>query len=231
MRYWKLFGVAVVAVCALGVSMSVSAFGALPLVLPETVKTFTGKSVGTGLLQEKGGTKVECKTAKAMEGTVEQPKPLGLFHIHFEGCTTTVLGQSGECTGLGDEKGTILSLGSYHLVYDSLTPLGVAILFLLDNVHFTCTVLGVTALVLVPLGGMVLCLILSPEVLAAVYEFHCNQTASGSGVAQESKYYNEGGTLVSISTLLSAENEKTAGESAEVALGTIEYPVDVLLMI
>jgi hypothetical protein len=167
---------------------------------------------------------------KAMEGTVEQPKPLGLFHLHLEGCTTTVLGQKGECTGLGDEKGTILSLGSYHLVYDSLTPLGAAILFLLDNIHLSCTVLGVTALVLVPLGGMVLCLILSPEVLAASYEFHCKQGAT-TGVAEESKYYNEGGTLVSISTLLAAENEKTAEQLAEIWLGTIEYPVDVLLMI
>jgi hypothetical protein len=231
MRYWKLVGATIIVLCALGVAMTVSALGALPLVLPETAKTFTGKSVGTFELAKKSGNKIECDSLKAIEGTIEQPKPLGLFHFVIENCTTTVLGQSGECTGLGDEKGTILSLGSYHLVYDSLTPLGVAILFLLGAIHLSCTVLGVTALTLMPLGGMVLCLILSPEVLASVYEFHCNQTASGSGVAQESKYYNEGGTLVSISTLLAAENEKTPEQLAEILLATIEYPVDVLLMI
>jgi len=229
MRYWKLLGVTVVAVCALGVMMSVSALGALPTILPETIKTWTGKAEEKLTLEGVGGKKMSCEQAKA-EGTVEQPKPLGLFHIHFEKCSTEVLGSKGACTGLGDESETILSLGSWHYVYDNLSPLSLAILFLLDTVHLACTVLGVTALVLMPLGGMVLCLVTNPTTLGATFLFACKGT---KGVAEESKYYNEGGTLVSISTLLSAENEKTAEQSVEIAekINTITYPVAALLMI
>jgi hypothetical protein len=229
MRYWKLLGITVVAVCALGVMMSVAAFGALPTILPTTITAYTGKNVGTAELQALGGKTVKCAKAKG-EGTIEQTKALGLFHIHFESCTAEVLGQTGPCTGLSDETGTILSLGSWHLVYDTLTPtLGAAILYLLDNVHFTCTILGVTALVLVPLGGMVLCLVANPTATTKVFEFGCKKQATG--ITAESKYYNEAGTLVSISTLLSAENEKTAEQAVEIASGTVETSVAAELMI
>jgi hypothetical protein len=237
MRYWKLFGVAVVAVCALGASLAVSAF-ALPTILPETIKTFTGKSIAnqTAVLETANGSTVTCKSATAAEGTVEQPKPLGLFHIHFKECTGEASGlKASACTGLGDEEKTILSLGSWHLVYDhlgtSLSEAGVAILFLLDNVHFVCNFEIVGAqLILVPLGSMVLCLITNPTTLQATFEFKCKGTAA-KGVTEESKYYNSGGTLVSISTLLSAVNEGTNEQSVEKALGTIEFPVAALLMI
>jgi hypothetical protein len=228
MRYWKLLGVTVVAVCALGVMMSVSAFGALPTILPETNTTFSGKNVGIAELETKGGEKVKCEAAQA-EGTVEQPKALGKFHIHFEKCTATELGQTGPCTGLSDETGSILSLGSWHYVYDNLSPLSLAILFLLDNVHFTCTVLGVTALLYVLLGGMVLCLVTNPTMLQATFEFHCKAVATG--VAEESKYYNETGTLVSIHRLEMTENDTAGEEAVEVASGTITYPAAVLLMV
>jgi hypothetical protein len=235
MRYWKLFGVAVVAVCALGASLAVSAF-ALPTILPESIKTFTGKNVGEAKLESSGAGEhiVTCKTATA-EGTVEQPKPLGLFHIIFKECNAKAEGLEGEgCTGLGDAAKTILSLGSWHLVYDSLgtelSKAGVAILFLLDNVHFVCKfpIVG-ERLILVPLGGMVLCLVESPTTLTTTFTFHCEKQAKG--VTKESKYYNGSGTLVSISTLLSAESEGTPAESVESASGTIEFTAAALLMI
>jgi hypothetical protein len=226
MRYWKLFVAAFVAVCALGASMSVAAF-ALPTILPETVKEFTGKNIGETELSIVGGGElaaVKCKEWIGLEGTVEQPKPLGLFHMHLKGCKASIV----TCTGLGEESGVVLALGSYHLVYDTLSANlaadGVAILFLVGNTHFEC--LG--KLVIVKLGGMVLCLILNPTALTKVFEFHCNKNAAGG--PGETKYYNEAGTLVAISPLLTSEAEGAGKETIQKSLGTIEYNVPILIM-
>jgi len=225
----QLLATAITAACALTATLAATAH-ALPTILPETIKSWLGKNVGTFVLETGGGSVVECKSA-GQEGTVEQPKALGLFHIHFRECSAKASGIIAKtCTGLGDEPGTILSLGSWHLVWDSLEPLGVAILYLLDNVHFVCSfeIIG-NKLYIVPLGAMVLCLVLNPTTLTAVFEFHCKAVAAG--VTEESKYYNEGGTLVSIHRNESAVNEGTEEESVEKALGTLEYPVLALLMI
>jgi hypothetical protein len=228
MRHLRLIMAALAALFALSALMAVTAF-ALPTILGE-VSTFTGKKAtgsGEALLVKANGEEVNCKEAKGSEGTLEANHHLGLFHIAFEKCTTA----SGlvTCTGLADNSGVILSLGSWHLVYDSLAVSlvndPVAILFLVGTVHFECA----GQLVVVPLGGMVLCLILNPTALTKVFEFHCNK-ASGANRPEETKYYNEGGTLVAISALLSAKNEGTFEESTEVALGTIEYPLPALIM-
>jgi hypothetical protein len=228
MRYLRLFGVALVALCALGAVMAVSA-SALPTVLPESLKGYTGKNQGNTKLEKQGAiATVECKAAKG-EGTLEANHHLGLYHITFEKCE----GGGGACTGLGDAAGSILSLGSYHLVYDTLkatlAEAGVAILFLVDNVHFVCNTLIGEVLVVVALGGMVLCLIVHPTELTKVFLFECNEGAKDHPA--ETKYYNEAGTLVSISPLLSSENEGANTEGAQVGFGTTEYSEAALLML
>jgi hypothetical protein len=227
MRHLRLIMAALAALFALSALMAVTAF-ALPTILPNTVTAFTGKKAGTAeaeLLSSAG--EVTCTVAKGEPGTVEANGHLGLFHIAFEGCKADHLVS---CTGLADNSGVLLSQGSWHLVYDGLaTNLmndPIAILFLVGEVHFEC--LG--KLFVVPLGGMVLCLILNPTALTKVFEFHCNKATTGGDRPEETKYYNEGGTLVAIKTLLTAENEGTPVESVEVALGTIEYNVAVLIM-
>lgn len=228
MRYFRLIGAALAAVFVLGAAMAVSA-SALPEILPTTITTFTGKKAGSAeaKLVKANGETVECKEAKGENGTVESNRHLGLFHISFTGCKA--FGFVG-CTGLGESPGVILSLGSWHVVFDtlkaSLSEAGVAVLFLPGEVHFSCS----TELVTVAAGGMVLCLILNPTALTKVFEFHCNK-ASGANRPEETKYYNEAGTLVPITPLSSKKNEGTAEESTEVALGTIEYPEAALLMI
>jgi hypothetical protein len=225
MRHLRLIMAALAALFALSALMAVTAF-ALPTILGE-VETFTGKKAGTATAQllKLGGGEVSCTVANGSNGTLEANHHLGLFHIAFEGCKAEGLFN---CTGLADNTGVLLTLGSWHLVYDSLAPSlvndPVAILFLVGEVHFEC----VGKLFVVPLGGMVLCLILNPTALTKVFEFHCNKNTGPR--PEETKYYNEGGTLVAISPLLTAENEKTATESTEVALGTLEYPAAVLIM-
>jgi hypothetical protein len=227
MRYWKLFVVALVAVCALGASMAVAAF-ALPTLLPETVTTGTGKNIGSIHLKVVGAGSletVECKEA-AGESTVEANHHLGLFHIHLKGC-----GAGGgllKCTGLGEETGVILALGSWHLVYDtlsvSLAADGVAILYLFDNVHLECG----GKLLIVKLGGMVLCLISNPAALTKVSAFNCKERIGGGPA--ETKYYNEAGTLTSIAPLLTSETEGAGKETILVGEGTNEYKESVLIM-
>jgi hypothetical protein len=225
MRHLRLIMAALTALFALGALMAVTAF-ALPTILGEA-STFTGKKAGSANLQllKLGGGEISCTVANGSNGTLEANRHLGLFHLAVEGCKAEGLFT---CTGLADNAGVLLTLGSWHLVYDSLAVSlvndPVAILFLVGEVHFEC----VGKLFTIPLGGMILCLILNPTALTKVFEFHCNKNTGPR--PEETKYYNEGGTLVGISPLLIAENEKTATEFIEVWLGTIEYPAAVLIM-
>jgi hypothetical protein len=224
MRYLRLFGAALLAACALGAVVLASA-SALPTILPETVTRWTGKSIGAFQLKFVGGNTFNCRSVTALEGTIEQPKPLGLFHIHVKECEAELGGFRGACTGLGEESGVILALGSWHLVFDhlgaTLGAAGVAILYLFGKVHFTCEILGVTSLFTLLLGGMALCLLAHPTALTKLIEFGCKEREGGGG-PQETKYYNEGGTLVSIVGLLTGENETKFAESIELWSGTID---------
>ena len=227
MKISRLLLVSLVAVFALGALMASSAF-ALPEILSSGgVTEFTGKSVGeTNLHVVRSSTKVSCRSATA-EGSVEANNHLGLFHIDFKTCSAR-LGETslGTCTGLSEESGVILSLGSWHLVWDSLSTgagLKVAILFLVASVHFSCRpVIGSEKLFVVSSGGMVLCLIQNPAALTKVFEFQCNETRAGG--PEDTKYYNESGTLVNISPLMTTENENgRPEESIQRGSGTVEY--------
>jgi hypothetical protein len=230
MRYLRLFGV-VVAMCAVGAMFASSAL-ALPSLLIGTVgegaSTWTGESTSKTELQKKNGKTVTCKAATG-EATVEAKKPLGAFHIHFTGCKEEKLAVA--CTGEGEAGEVILSLGSWHLVYDTLkaglTGSGVAILFLPAAVKFTC---GGLVKVEVKAGGMVLCLILNPEALTKLFEFHCNLRGTPFG-PEETKYDNETGTWVAITPLEANENGGAFEESVQAGLGLMLFPEDTLIMI
>lgn len=183
MQRLKILGLALVAVFALSAVVSATAF-ALPVVLPEPEEKWTGES-GKSLLETLGGARIKCVKDKS-EGTIEAKKPLGLFHITFEECKGEKGGFSGTCTGLGDKPGQILALGKYHLVNDKLgTPPGVGILFLLEHVHFICTII-IEVLVLVL--GEVLCLIKPVNEKVKHFEIVCEQS---KGDPLETVYWDE----------------------------------------
>jgi len=100
----------------------------------------------------------------------------------------------------------------------TLGAAGVADLFLVQETHFVCA--GVNKLFIVPAGGMVLCLVKNPTAKTKVFEFGCKERSGGG--PEETKYYNEGGTLVSITPLLTSEAEATAKESIQNGIGTVE---------
>jgi hypothetical protein len=224
MRCLKLLGLTLVALLASAMALSMSASAALPLILPlSTVeRSWTGKSVGETTLQNlANGNEVKCKGATA-EGTEEVEKPLGLFHIHFTGCTAG--GGISTCTGLGEASGVILALGKWHLVFDTLTPtLGTATLFLIEPlVHFTCSITNTLVLVL----GAVLCLDLTPLTSSVTHEFHCKNNLT-RGDPEETEYWNAAGTEKLKVELLSNENEGAEVMSAQIGLGTVTYGVAV----
>jgi hypothetical protein len=218
MRPLRLFGLLLVAMVTAVTVFSASASAALPQILPESAseRTWKGANVGETELTVLGGAfAVKCKSATG-EGTEEAKKPLGLFHITFKECKT-VAGLV-PCTGLGDTSGTILALGQWHLVFDNLTVLSTATLFLVEPlVHFECA--GKLILVL----GSVLCLDLAPLTQSLTHEFHC-KTNGTAGDPEETKYWNASG-VEQKAELLSSENEGAETMSAQSGLGTVTYLV------
>jgi hypothetical protein len=226
MQRFKLLGLALMAVFALGAVVSASASAALksptPLnkngVEPAAV-TFSGNVKATTTFSILEGFGETTCPEVSFEGEIKSL--LGPFHIHWKKCTTNL---GGTCTGLGDEAGLILTLGTAHLVFDSLEPLAAAVLFLLEHVHYACTVLGQTKLILVL--GEVLCLITPTEVLTKKFKIKCEKGAN-AGDPKETMYWNEAGTLVEIPNgLLASEDEgvtyKMSAENGEVEAETAE---------
>lgn len=225
MRSFRLLGMMLVAMFALlAVLSTVALADETPLVLPfEAGQALTGTNVGKPQFINPNGT-VICESASALETNIESNlPPLGKFHIHFKGCKDKTTGAT--CTGLGEELGIILVLGTWHLVWDEKSPtfeLHVATLFLIETVHFNCT-----ALVLLEVKGEQLCLDLEPEVSKTTHEFHCFQKEG----KQEDQWCKKdlSAECMELVTpiLLTSVNHGTAKESAEEALGTFTYPVAV----
>ena len=230
MKRFKLLGLALVAIFALAAAMSASAFAAeLPETLPTSATTRTWEGAAEGEPEFSSETAeagvllvVKCKTAPS-EGTEEPGKPLGLFHIHFLGCESTVGGLPAKCTDLNHTTaGEILVLGTWHLVYDrkkaeEFKELTVGILFLVELVHFTC------GGVLVEVKGEVLCLVLKPMESNVKHSFHC--VRSGDLPTEEWCMADKAGVCEEplVPKLESNVSHTQFRNSAEQALGNFTY--------
>jgi len=187
MRRLKLLGLGLVAVFALGAFMSTAALGAAKVLTKAGVESenfkLSGNSVKeTKLTVLKSGLAVKCPEVTT-EGEQTGKTLLGTFHLHWKGCTTSL---GGTCTGLGDESGLILALGTFHIVFDSLTTLGLGVLFLVEPLHFTCVV-GLSELLLVK--GEVLCLATPTNSLTKTITVKC-ETGPENGDPKETVYWN-----------------------------------------
>jgi len=185
MKRLKVVVLALMAVFALGALASSTAFGADPEALPTANESYTGES-GPGTLRTLGGKEIVCTSATASGSFSGRT---GTLHGDLKGCKSE--GGLVTCTGLGEASGVILTLGSGLLVYDSLSPLGVAILGTLTPVHFSCSI------VLVEKSGKALCLITPIETATKHFSVTCEQAAAGD--PKETVYW-EGGVLKTIST-------------------------------
>jgi hypothetical protein len=213
-RQLNLVGLVCLSVFVLTAVMSSSASALLlPEILPQAAeRTWTGEADGTNTLFEfSGGQKFECKET-TVTGTEEAKKPLGLYHMAFKNCGGV------SCTTAGDAAGTILLLGTWHLVFDQEKPeLLTGTLFLVELTKMECSLLGK-----VEIKGSILCLDLPLLTDQRHFLFHCTQD---KGVADEKKYFNAGDKAGSEGKvqLLASKNGGTFEEWAELALGLVLY--------
>jgi hypothetical protein len=234
MQRLKALLLACSAVCVFAALTAGTASAELPQLLNAagtavTSESYTGES-GATKLRTLGGSETNCETSTA-EGTLEREATskgyLGPFHIMFNKCTSPTIFGTATCTGANEVTGTILVLGTAHLVYDILTTLGVGVLFLLNELHFTCSLAGVNELVLVK--GSVICLIKPLALLAKHFEIVCKQSAANSGDPSEPKYWNTAG-VEQKAELLTNVGEKVFESSAEEGTGliltTLEVKID-----
>jgi hypothetical protein len=223
MRRIKLVILAATAICALSAIMSASAFAKVEI-LPLEKVTFTGESAKVthlGILEHEHLT--ECSSVK-YEGEIEGSGTLGPLHLDFKGCKTNV---GGTCTGLGEASGVILSNGTVHVVTDKTLTHGY-VLFLVEHTHYSCTVLFVTALVLVL--GEYLCLI-EPLTLGAKKTVKCERGAN-DGDPKVTEYENAEGKQVTLANpLVAAENEATETMASEEGEAEANFSHAVELMV
>jgi hypothetical protein len=221
MKRFKLLGLALAAVCLLAAAFSASAFAGLPELLGQSAgATYSGKNTGTEnpTLETVKKETITC-TAASAEG-IQETDTLGTFHIHFTGCNSSGF----KCNTSGDEAGIILSLGTFHYVYDKLgtgSELGVAILFLPEEQVIKCT-----ALVTLNVKGTILCLVLEPLTSAATHEFHCTQTG---GKPSSTQWWNDEG-VSQTALALTSKNKGEFIESAELALASVTFSEPVAFM-
>jgi hypothetical protein len=219
MQRLRILGLAFMAVFALSVVVSSAASAGEPTKFLNN-KGEQGEFLIKGLfksnttLEKLNGKNVTCEEVH-YEIHIEPNSNLGLFHIHFLKCTA---GPLVTCTGLGDESGQILVLGTFHLVYDSLTTLGAGILFLPEHVHFTCG-----GLVLILVLGEVLCLITPINTLTNVHKIKCEQASAGD--PKEVVYWKDDGSGTEVKlkeALLSTENDEKYEGSSQVGESNVE---------
>jgi hypothetical protein len=195
MRHFKLFGVALVALCAFGITTASSAFalpdvsialgGAYPLHLQVTLLTVKTKL--TNVIEE--NIKGEGLLLLLL---VKELTALGTFEALF---TKTKLGTKecqSEVGSTKDPLGEILTRGTYHIVYTSLTPLTLGELFLVEPVKIKCgtTEVNVKGSVLSSINTATNCATEATECtsLSGVLK------GNGVGVANLTTYYNDAGT-------------------------------------
>lgn len=222
MKRFSMIGMAFLAVMAVGAFAASSAFA-----LPEISKQgkWTGKNDGTGepTLETLAKSKITCKEATA--SGEDTSASLGTFTIHFK---SNCASGGFTCRSLGDAVGFILTGGTYHYVWDTLTTLGVAILFLPNELHLECA----SGLVLIIVksqsaNGGIVCLLLEPSSSKATHLFHCEQT---SGDQSERTYWNDSGTEIKNAELLCSTNEGSFESCAELALGEVTYTAAVSIL-
>src|SRR5665811_600988 len=186
--------------------MAASAYAGLEALNAEgkpTAATFKGTSEKEVKLSVLGNSlEVKCKKTTG-EGTLEAGGKLGTFHKHFEGCSTSL---GGECTGLGDTAGSILVLGTAHLATNTALTVGYE-LSLVEHLHFSCTVLGITKLFLVL--GEYLCEVTPINTLTGTLTGRCKKGAE-KGDPSVTSYVNDKGEAATLTNALqSSEGDTT----------------------
>jgi len=193
MKHLKLLGVMLAAMCAMGL-MATSAFalpdisvtlgGTYPLHLnyeSTTVKTRLESTTGTALKGE--GLKVLY--------LIGELTALGTFRAIFK---EVVNGAEATEKCLNTSiAGEVLTEGSFHIVYTSLSPLRLGTLFLVNELEIKCPVAGIG----IKVKGSVIGTINTPGTSSTEQLTGLKGVLSGSGGKQQFRnYYNDSGASV-----------------------------------
>jgi len=211
MQRFKVLSLAALAVFALGATMAASAYAGVEALNAEgkpTSATFFGTSAKETKLSTLGNS-LETKCAQTTsEGTLEAGGKLGAAHVKFEKCSTSL---GGECTGLGDAAGTVLALGTGHLATNTALTVGY-VLGLIEHLHYSCTVLGITKLFLVL--GEYLCELTPINTLTSKLTITCKKGAERGDPAVTS-YVNDKGEAATLKNAL----QLSEGDTTETMAG------------
>ena len=216
----KFLGVALVAVFAVGV-MATSAFA-----LPDVSITLSGSAYPLHLNYESSTVATELEDANGGVLTGKGLKllllsgelsALGTFRADFANVTEVSSGK--KCHSTGDPTATVLSEGSFHMVYTSLSPnLQLGLLFLPTEVKIECEGFNVKVK-----GSVISSVNLNGTTEATEFTNIKGSLAKGStpGSQQISEYYNDAGTKIKaglITTISSIEHESNEQVKEETTL-------------
>jgi hypothetical protein len=190
MRYLKILGVALVAMFSLGVTVT-SAFATLPDIsialggaYPIHLNFADNKETPTKL-ETTGGSKLEGKGLLVLL-LVTELSALGTFEALF----LNVKEGAKECNSVGDKKEEVLTKGTFHIVYPTLSPLTIGIAFLVEEVTIEC------AKVKVKVKGCALSSITHPKNSSEDVELITGALEGKNGKNTLTKYDNDEGNSV-----------------------------------
>jgi hypothetical protein len=141
MKSLKLFGVALMALFAFEVTTASSAF-ALPEINVTLTSTFPIHLEVTNLtikteLSESGGLALHGEGILVLYLATELTS-LGKFELLLLKIEEKTLGI--KCNTPGDKEGEVLTKGTWHLVWTSLSPLTLGILYLIEPYELKCSI-------------------------------------------------------------------------------------------
>jgi hypothetical protein len=208
MQQLKLVGAIFVVAFATSMLATAAASAALPVFLPEpsTAKPvkFIAKSA-VSILELTAGRKVKCEKS-ASTGEMHKPA-LGEFNTEFKECESA----GSKCTGTNNlTLGSITVKGDFALVFDTLTPLGVAVAWMPELFGFKCSGSPKNEV-----KGCALGLITPINTKVKITEHYTTLFEQSKGVNKEVEYFNEAGTAKVECKLLANEN---AGVFAQAGL-------------
>jgi hypothetical protein len=191
MRYLKLFGAAFSALLALGAAVTSPAVAlpdlsltlagtSFPLVLDVTLLNYTTTVSTSGGAAYTAGALLILLATRALSS-------LGTYEALFQ----SVVGAGEKCHSEGDPVAEVLTKGTYHLVYTSLSPLTLGLLFLVQPYEITCGMAGSATI----RGSMLASLSAGTEP-TELTELTFLLAGNGLGKPSLTNYYNDGGTGV-----------------------------------
>jgi hypothetical protein len=196
MKHLKLIGVVAAALFTLGITTATTAFA-----LPDVSLTLTGSAFPLHLEVTLLTVKTKLSSASAVVASGEgllllllanELSSLGTFEALF----TNVVGEGEKCfseeNGAKDPAGEVLTKGTYHIVYTSLTPLTLGTLFLVLEFTLVC---GATKTKV--RGNVLSSLNAGASETTELTSDGGVLAGNGKGVPSLKTYYNNSGTAVS----------------------------------